>query len=195
MATRVLEPQIYVRQKWEWENPILLSPLYDLANSLSEGFFHNVFFFVASHISSATSLMEPGVCLSVGKTEWVLTQILLFWQLSLLSSTTRAGWILIILSQQILHILKRLLRCFCICSFRCICFLYFGAFISPRRQKQIMRWALYQTLKKIHLKCIPVVCNNQISFLKLEKPLWRQLKDSFCQASHVLKLRSQIHQK
>ena len=89
----------------------------------------------------------------------------------------------------------RLLRCFCICSFRCICFLYFGAFISPRRQKQIMRWALYQTLKKIHLKCIPVVCNNQISFLKLEKPLWRQLQDSFCQASHVLKLRSQIHQK
>ena len=146
---------------------MLLSPLYDLANSLSEGFFHicKVFFFVASHISSATSLMEPCVCLSVGKTEWVLTQILLFWQLSLLSSTTRAGWILIILSQQILHILKRLLRCFCICSFRCICFLYFGAFISPRRQKQIMRWALYQTLKKIHLKCIPVVCNSQISFL------------------------------
>ena len=109
MATRVLEPQIYVRQKWEWENPILLSPLYDLENSLSEGFFHicKVFFFVASHISSATSLMEPCVCLSVGKTEWVLTQILLFWQLSLLSSTTRAGWILIILSQQILQILKR----------------------------------------------------------------------------------------
>ena len=40
-----------------------------------------------------------------------------------------------------------LLCCFCICSFGFlyICFLYFGAFISPRRQKQIMRWALYQT--------------------------------------------------
>ena len=40
-----------------------------------------------------------------------------------------------------------LLCCFCICSFGflCICFLYFAAaFISPWRQKQIMRWALYQ---------------------------------------------------